>query len=78
MRQLLYMACLTFSVVAFTGCGDKDIGPVTVTPEMEAEQKAAEKDVQDAEAAHRKNQKPEKSPDQLVEEAESGRSRPTR
>ncbi len=41
---------------AIVGC-NKSGGPVVVTPEMEAEQRQAEKDVRDAETNMRKNQK---------------------
>jgi hypothetical protein len=57
------------------GCGKDTSGPVKATPEMEAQQKQAEQDVRNAEAANRKSQQPEKTHEQRVFEAESNRRR---
>jgi hypothetical protein len=57
------------------GCGKKPTGPVGATPEMRAEQKQAELDVRNAEAAARKGQKPERTAGQTAEDAERARSR---
>ncbi len=56
------------------GCGQKT-PPVVVTPETEAEQLRAEQEVRNAEAAHRKTQKPTKTFEQSVEDEESNRRR---
>jgi len=56
MRNVI-LACAAALVAVAIGCS-KSTGPVTVTPEMEAEQKAADKKVRDEESAHQKTQKP--------------------
>ena len=72
MKRISLVAVLA---VAATGCGKKPTGPVEATPEMRAEQKQAEQDVRNAEAAARKGQKPERTADQTAEDAERARSR---
>lgn len=55
MRLSLFVFSALFAAMA-TGCSGSD-KPVTVTPEMEAEQKQAEKAVYDEERINQKNQK---------------------
>lgn len=73
-KSLMFTAAL----IAFgtLGCGSDQAKPVQVTPEMEAEQRQAEKDVNRAEAEMRKQQKPQKTDEQRVDEEERARLRP--
>ena len=74
MRKLIFVSTLLLAAGA-VGCGGKT-GPVVVTPEQEAEQRRDEKLVHDAEAANFKQQqlqKPPKTQEQEVEEAERRR-----
>jgi hypothetical protein len=66
--RILCLICATLLVVGLVGCSKKD-GPVVVTPEMEAQQKQAEKEVHDAESAMQKRQKPTGKPTVDEEEA---------
>lgn len=75
MKRICLLAALA---VIPAGCGDKKSGPVQVTAEMEAEQKQAEKDVQNAEGARMKElkkQKRELTEEEKVHLAESARGR---
>lgn len=69
-QLLLVMALVLGSV----GCGS-ETPKVDVTPEMEVEQKQAESDIRNAEAANRKNQKRELTREEGVEAAEHSRRR---
>lgn len=57
MRKLIFILVALLAV----GCGKKT-GPVTATPEIEAEQRREEKEAEEAESAHQKPQTPQKSP----------------
>jgi hypothetical protein len=73
MRNVI-LACAV-AVAALTGCSKKP-EPVVMTPELEAEQKQVQKEVNDLEGARKKNEKPEKSHQQNVDDQE--RARPKR
>ncbi len=73
MRMILVL--LAGLTVALSGCGKDEPIKVEITAETEAEQKRSQEEAQQAEMAHRKTQKPEKSFEQNVEEAESSRRR---
>lgn len=78
MRKALILSALVV-LAGVVGCGDgklKSVDPATVTAEMEAEQKLAEKDVQSAEAAMQKQQKKaQRTHEQQVDDEERGRRR---
>jgi hypothetical protein len=66
------LAAVATLAAALAGCG-KDTGPVTVTPEMEAKQKEADRKVRDEESARQKNQQPTGKP--TAEDEEAARAR---
>jgi hypothetical protein len=72
MRKMMMILSVGL-LVGLAGCGKQN--PMVVTPEMEAEQKQAEKDVQQAESANRRQQKPGRTFDQQVEDEERNRRR---
>ncbi len=72
MRKSTILSCLL--MLAAVGCG-QSTPAVVVTSETEAEQMRAEQEVRNAEAAHRKTQKPTKTFEQSVEDEESSRRR---
>jgi sortase (surface protein transpeptidase) len=78
MRMALILSA-SVVVAGVVGCGEgklKSVDPATVTAEMEAEQRQAEKDIQSAEAAMQKQQKKsQRTFDQQVEDEERGRRR---
>jgi predicted small lipoprotein YifL len=63
--------CAAVCAAALTGCSKS--GPVTVTPEMEAEQKRADQEAHAAESARQKTQKPTGKP--TADDEERARSR---
>lgn len=66
---------MAMGLLAVIGCGDSNPGPVTLTPEIEAEQKQAKIEVEQAETERMKAQRPKKSFGQNVWEAEAARQR---
>jgi hypothetical protein len=70
--RMLSLICATLLLVGLVGCSKKD-GPVVVTPEMEAQQKQAEREVHEAESAMQKRQKPSRAA--TVDEEESAMQR---
>ncbi|MCZ2340926.1 MAG: hypothetical protein LC104_03915 [Bacteroidales bacterium] len=63
-------------MLAAVGCGESEIGPVTVTPEIEAQQKQAQLAVQQEEGQRMQSQRqPQRSFEQSVHAAEAARQR---
>jgi hypothetical protein len=71
MRKLVLAFAATLAATAI-GCGSKS-GPVTVTPEMEAQQKEADAKVQEEETARQKTEKLTGKP--TAEDEEAARAR---
>jgi hypothetical protein len=71
-RLMLGVALIAFGAA---GCGKDDNKPVQMTPEMEAEQRQAQQTVNKSERERQKSQKPEKTHEQNVEDAERNRPR---
>jgi hypothetical protein len=69
---MLSLICAALFAVGVVGCSKKE-GPVVVTPEMEAQQKQAEREVHNAESAMQKRQQPAGRP--TVDEEESAMQR---
>ena len=66
-----YFALIAVTALGAVGCGQSNDAPKS-TPEMEAQQKQAEKEVHDAESRMQTKQKRSvMSPEQQVQEAES-------
>jgi|GEM_PF-6561730 len=72
MRNVI-LACAVVAA-ALTGCSKKE-SPVVVTPEMEAEQQRWQKEVNELEGARKKNEKPEKTQQQVVADQERARQK---
>jgi len=70
--RILSLICTALFAAGVVGCSKKE-GPVVVTPEMEAQQKQAEREVRDAESAMQKRQQPASRP--TVDEEESAMHR---
>jgi hypothetical protein len=64
---------LVFLVLLAAGCGEKT-GPVTVTPQMEAEMKQKEQAVHEAESAMQKQRPITMTREQKVQSAEAAES----
>ena len=69
--RMTTLMCAAVCAALMTGCSDT--GPVTVTPEMEAEQKKADEEVHAAESARQKTQKLTGKP--TADDEERARSR---
>jgi hypothetical protein len=70
--RMFSLICAAFFMVGLVGCSKNDT-PVVATPEMEAQQKQAEREVHEAESAMQKRQKPSRAA--TVDEEESAMQR---